>query len=88
MLYLPAEPSPWGNVFRNCAQEAFHLEVRDAYMVPAESERFRRFLDGQPALPDDEYKNSWNDLIRETTGRGVSVSRVHVVTVPHTDCHR
>ncbi|WP_067904110.1 DUF6879 family protein [Nocardia vaccinii] len=88
MLYLPAEPSPWVNVFRSCTQEAFHLEVRDAYMVPAESERFRRFLEGQPALPDDEYKNSWNDLIRETTGRGVTVRRVRVVTVPHTDYHR
>nr|WP_280243380.1 DUF6879 family protein [Nocardia abscessus] len=55
--------------------------------MPTESDRFRRFLAGEPALPD-EHKNRWNDLVEETTGRGVTVSRVRVVTVPHTDYHR
>lgn len=87
MLYLQHEPPDWVALFGDCRTEAFHLEVRDAYAVPAESDRFRRFLEGEPALPD-EHKNKWNDLIRETTRRGVTVSRVRVVTVPHSDYHR
>ncbi|MGY2113433.1 DUF6879 family protein [Nocardia gipuzkoensis] len=87
MLYLQHEPPDWVALFRDCKSEAFHLEVKDAYAVPTESDRFRRFLAGEPALPD-EHKNRWNDLVEETTGRGVTVSRVRVVTMPHTDYHR
>ncbi|MFC3964676.1 DUF6879 family protein [Nocardia jiangsuensis] len=87
MRYLQSEPPDWTSLLGECRAEAFHLEVRDAYAVPTESERFRRFLEGAPALPD-EHKNRWNDLIRETTARGVIVGRVRVVTVPHTDYHR
>ncbi|WP_312884751.1 DUF6879 family protein [Nocardia barduliensis] len=87
MLYLQHEPPDWVALFRACEAEAFHLEVRDAYAVPAESDRFRRFLAGEPALPD-QHKSRWNDLVEETTRRGVTVSRVRVVTVPHTDYHR
>lgn len=87
MLYLQSEPPDWTALFDECRAEAFHLEVGDVYAVPTESERFRRFLEGEPALPD-EHKNRWNDLIRETTRRGVVVGRVRVVTVPHTDYHR
>lgn len=87
MLYIQPDPPDWPGLFRACTAEAFHLEVRDAYAVPTESERFRRFLAGEPALPD-EHKDQWNELIQETTGRGVIVSRIRVVTVPHTDYHR
>lgn len=87
MLYLQNEPPDWVTLFRDCKADAFHLEVRDAYAVPTESERFRRFLEGQPPLPD-EHKDRWVDLMRETVGRGVTVSRVRVVTVPHSDYHR
>ncbi|MFE2996044.1 DUF6879 family protein [Nocardia sp. NPDC059246] len=87
MLLLPHDPPDWVSLFRDCKHDAFHLEVRDAYAVPQESERFRRFLAGEPALPD-EHKDRWNNLIRETTGRGVVVSRIRVVTEPITDYHR
>ncbi|WP_328391528.1 DUF6879 family protein [Nocardia sp. NBC_00416] len=87
MLYLQREPPDWAVMFRDCEFEAFHLEVRDAYAVPAETHRYRRFLDGLPALPDPD-KHQWNSMVREATGRGVSVTRVRVVTVPHTDYHR
>ncbi|MEV0107613.1 DUF6879 family protein [Nocardia sp. NPDC050799] len=87
MRYLPHEPPDWAALFRECVSEAFHLEVRDVYAVPAETCRLGRFLDGRPALPDDP-KNRWNTLIRETTGRGVTVRRVRVVSVPHSDYHR
>jgi hypothetical protein len=85
--YLPHEPPDWAALFRECVSEAFHLEVRDVYTVPAETGRLGRFLSGRPALPDDE-KDRWNMLIRETTGRGVTIRRVRVVSVPHSDYHR
>ncbi|QIS21019.1 DUF6879 family protein [Nocardia terpenica] len=74
----------WRALFRECRSEAFHLEVRDTYAVPSESESLRRFLNGDPPLP--EYgKRPWTELVQETVGRGVIVSRVRVVTVPHSD---
>ncbi|NEW32500.1 hypothetical protein GV791_07995 [Nocardia cyriacigeorgica] len=84
---MPNNPPDWPSLFRGCEADAFHLEVRDAYAVPAESERFRRFLDGEPVLPD-EQKDRWVELVRETVARGVGVSRIRVVTEPHTDYHR
>ncbi|WP_405162480.1 hypothetical protein OG203_40395 [Nocardia sp. NBC_01499] len=75
----------WPNLFRECHREAFHLETRDSYAVPHEAERIARFLNDEP--PPDP-KTPWQDLMRETTGRGVTVSRVRVITVPHTDYHR
>lgn len=76
----------WSELFRRCRGEAFHLEVRDDYGVPLESEPFRRFLANEP--DDYEWFAGWDALVRETTGRGVRMSRVRVVTVPHTDYQR
>ncbi|WP_159844977.1 DUF6879 family protein [Nocardia sp. CY41] len=80
--------SPWPDLFRQAKRSAFHLEVRDTYAVPSESEPLRRFLAGEPRLNDDEFWDSWGSLVRETTDRGVTVSRVRVVTVPLTDYQR
>ncbi|RJO74894.1 hypothetical protein D5S18_15875 [Nocardia panacis] len=78
--------NPWPELFRQARKSAFHLEVKDAYTVPAESEPFRRFLAGEP---QQEYgKRAWTGLVEETAARGVAVSRVRVVTVPHSDYHR
>ncbi|MEU6563149.1 DUF6879 family protein [Nocardia nova] len=78
--------NPWPDLFRQARVSAFHLESKDAYAVPAESEPLRRFLTGEPA---PEYgKRPWTELVEETASRGVTVSRVRVVTVPHTDYHR
>ncbi|WP_067667285.1 DUF6879 family protein [Nocardia miyunensis] len=76
----------WERLFRAARDSAFHLEVRDAYAEPSESEPLRRFIDGDP--PPDYDKSDWTDLIRSVTEKGVSVSRVRVVTVPHTDYQR
>lgn len=77
---------PWPELFGRCQREAFHLEVRDSYAVPSESEPFRRFLDGEP--DDNAWFEPWGRLMRETTTRGVKVTRVRVVTEPHSDYHR
>ncbi|HLS79328.1 MAG TPA: hypothetical protein VK083_21310 [Nocardia sp.] len=87
MRYLPLDPPDWAALLRGCESDAFHLESRDSYAVPAETARLQRFLSGEPALPD-EPKARWNALVRETTGRGVAVRRVRVVSVPHSDYHR
>ncbi|NNH73342.1 hypothetical protein HLB23_26380 [Nocardia uniformis] len=76
----------WSELFRQCHSEAFHLEVRDDYAVPLESEPFRRFLANEP--DDYAWFENWDALVRDATGRGVRMSRVRVVTVPHTDYQR
>ncbi|WP_067825477.1 DUF6879 family protein [Nocardia inohanensis] len=76
----------WDDLFHECRESAYHMEVRDTYAVASESEPLRRFLAGE--TPPDYDKSDWTDLIREMTGRGVVVSRVRVVTVPHSDYQR
>ncbi|BDT84444.1 hypothetical protein IU485_26170 [Nocardia cyriacigeorgica] len=78
--------NPWPELFGQCRRDAFHLEVRDSNAVANESEPFRRFLDGEP--DDSEWFEPWARLVRETTGRGVKMTRVRVVTVPHADYQR
>ncbi|MBF6326943.1 DUF6879 family protein [Nocardia transvalensis] len=73
----------FNDLFREAKNEAFHLEVKDSYETPEESEPFRRFLNDQP--DDYAWLQEWLDLITETTARGVKVHRARVVTVPHTD---
>jgi hypothetical protein len=76
----------WTGLFQQAERSAFHLEVKDAYAVPEESEPLRRFLNEEPA--DDVWFEPWADLMEQLTGRGVAVSRIRVVTVPHTDYQR
>lgn len=81
--------NPWPDLLRQASRSAFHVEVRDAYAVPSESEPLRRFLNGEPPpeSPDESW-NEWDDLVRDVTSRGVIVGRIRVVTVPHSDYHR
>lgn len=73
--------------FRTCVRSAFHLEVRDSYTTPSESEPLRRFLNGEPTSAD-YAERPWVQFMRETVARGVSVSRIRLVTVPHSDYQR
>jgi hypothetical protein len=78
--------NPWPDLFRASRREAFHLEVKDSYAVPLESEPFRRFLDGEP--DDYTWFDSWATQVRELTARGVAIRRVRVLSVPHVDYQR
>lgn len=78
--------NPWPELFGQCQRGAFHLEVKDTYAVANESEPLRRFLDGEP--DDNAWFEPWGELVRETTRRGVQVTRVRVITVPHVDYQR
>ncbi|WP_433663683.1 DUF6879 family protein [Nocardia sp. CA-128927] len=85
--YRPTdEPNLWPRLFSEAQLYAFHLEQRDSYAEPAEAERIKRYLAGE--APPASTNREWPDLIHDATGRGVTVSRIRVVTVPHTDYHR
>lgn len=84
MLLVPDEGFP--DLLRTCKREAFHLEVLDTYAEPNEHEPFRRFLADEP--DDYAWFQPWTELIQETTSRGVAVTRVRIVTEPHTDYTR
>ncbi|MEU2176153.1 MULTISPECIES: DUF6879 family protein [Nocardia] len=81
---MPDEGFP--DLLRTCKREAFHLEVLDTYAEPNEYEPFRRFLADEP--DDYAWFQPWTELIQETTSRGVAVTRVRIVTEPHTDYTR
>ena len=81
------ELRPTTELLRECRSEAFHLEVRDTYGVPDEDEAFRAFVDDEPY----DYRTWFHDrytFVEDLTARGVFVSRVRVVTVPHSDYQR
>ncbi|WP_232535177.1 DUF6879 family protein [Nocardia terpenica] len=78
---------PTIELLRECRHEAFHLEVRDQYSVPGEDEPFQRFLNGEH-FGYREWFQDWSQFVQELTARQVSVSRLRVVTVPHSDYQR
>ncbi|MBF6076136.1 hypothetical protein IU498_16060 [Nocardia beijingensis] len=84
MLLVPDEGFP--DLLRTCKREAFHLEVLDSYAEPNEHEPFRRFLADEP--DDYAWFQPWAELVEETTSRGVAVTRVRIVTEPHSDYTR
>ncbi len=78
----------WVELFEVTRTSAFHLEVRDTYAEPEESEPFRRFLDGVPEPPGGYDKSDWLELVATLAQRGVTMSRVRVVSVPLSDYQR
>ncbi|MEV0251461.1 DUF6879 family protein [Nocardia sp. NPDC050712] len=81
------EYRPTTDVLRDSRNEIFHLEVRDSYGVAGEDEALQAFLADEP-FDLRAWFQDWYDFVQETTARGVSVRRVRVVTVPHSDYQR
>ncbi|MGV9680050.1 DUF6879 family protein [Nocardia sp. NPDC003482] len=73
-------------LLRQCQREAFRLEVRDSYGVPGEQEPMQRFLNNEPFDLRGWFQD-WYDFVQEQSARGVTIRRVRVLTVPHTDYH-
>jgi hypothetical protein len=71
------------DLFRDFGRTAFHLELKDTYHTPEESGPFDLFMAGKP--DDYSWHQPWLRLVGEATRAGKSVSRVRVVTVPHSD---
>ncbi|MFD7283192.1 DUF6879 family protein [Streptomyces sp. NPDC059862] len=61
-------------------RDASHLELRDGYFVPGEQGPFQRRLNGDDA--DYSCLEPWTQLMQQTTGRGMTVRRVRMVTEP------
>lgn len=81
------ELRPTTELLGECRVEAFHLEVQDTYGVPDEDEAFQAFIRNEE-YDYREWFQDWYRLAQELTGRGVGISRVRVVTVPHSDYQR
>ncbi len=74
------------DLFRTFDRTAFHLELKDSYHTPHEADPFDLFMKGQP--DDFAWHQPWLRLVHEATQAGKSITRVRVVTVPHSDYAR
>jgi hypothetical protein len=70
---------------RGYQRAAFRLEVRDRYNDPGEAEPLRRFLAGQSI---GGWYEDWEELQRRWAAEGKRMTRVRVVTEPHSDYTR
>ena len=70
---------------RGYQHTAFRLEVRDRYNEPGEAEPLRQFLAGESI---GDWYEDWEDLQRRWAAEGKRMTRVRVVTEPHTDYAR
>ncbi|MET8544529.1 DUF6879 family protein [Kitasatospora sp. NPDC004799] len=66
-------------------RSAVHLEMRDGYML--DDPEFIAWQQGKRLDPNDResWWRSWLDVVAETTGRGVAMRRLRVVSEPVTD---
>lgn len=64
---------------------AFRLETRERYSEAEEAEPLRRFLAGQP---DYAWNEEWAAMMRRRTADSQRMSRVRIVTEPHSDYTR
>ena len=73
-------------LFRTFERTAFHLELKDSYHTPEEAGPFNLFLTG--AQDEFVWHQPWLKLVRQARQAGKSMTRVRVVTVPHSDYAR
>lgn len=69
-------------LFDAFTHEAFRLETRDQYLVPAEAERFRAFREGRPLPERSPQSSPWLAQIARRAALGRCQVRVHVVSWP------
>ncbi len=67
------------------ARTLFRLETLPQYLAPAEDERFRAFLEGQPLPERTPATSPWLKQISEGTAAGQQWQRVHIVQEPLSD---
>jgi hypothetical protein len=82
----PVRSDAFDDLFRTFERTAFHLELKDSYHTPHEADPFDLFMKGQH--DDFAWHQPWLRLVREATQAGKSITRVRVVTVPHSDYTR
>ncbi|MFI6910100.1 DUF6879 family protein [Nonomuraea sp. NPDC050394] len=67
-------------LFDNFTRDAFHLELRDEYGVPSETDPITRWQRGEP--DDLAWFEPWLERIRRVTAAGRTVRRVRVISEP------
>ncbi|MEU6170024.1 DUF6879 family protein [Streptomyces tanashiensis] len=81
------EPPRFDELLAGARRSAIHLEMRDEYAVPDETDDYRRWRatgnrDVDPASP---YWAPWVEMVRTATARGVVMRRVRIVSEPVSD---
>ena len=77
-----ASETTFAELFAVARESAFHLEMRDGYMLDDPS--FLAWLeDGR--VVDDPESQQWRALVREAVDRGVSIRRARIVSEPLSD---
>jgi hypothetical protein len=78
---VAAEPATY-DLFRSTERIAMHLEMRDSY-TPDDPD-WNDWKSGRRFDPVERW-HDWFELMRETTGRGVEIRRVRIVSEPVSD---
>lgn len=69
-----------GDALATFEHDAWRLEVRDVYAVPAETDRINEYLRTGLVTPSPK----WTRVVRAATGRDASIGRVRLVGYPIT----
>lgn len=80
---VPLARDDFRAMFDSFERTAFRLEARDEYNEPYTPKALGQFLAGEPV--DFSFLDGWTQTIRAGVSLGKRVSRVRVVTEPHTD---
>lgn len=70
------------DLVRSCERSAFHLEMRDAYMLS--DPKFTAWQSGFRYEPDnrDSWWRPWLDVVADARNRGVRIRRTRIVSEP------
>ncbi len=79
--------SSFEDLLTSAQHSAYHLEMRDVYAASYEEADFKVWQK-TGKWENTDYWQPWISLIQETTGRGVLVRRVHLVSVPLSESAR
>lgn len=77
-------PEDFDKLFRTFERDAFRLETLDDYSQSGGVDAYRAFLAGE-AQPESYKSAAWVTTVRNATGAGKRMYRVHVVSRPLTD---
>ncbi|MFF0488046.1 DUF6879 family protein [Nocardia sp. NPDC003482] len=76
----------WTGLYGSVTRSALHLELRDVYAVPDETERIAKWQAGQLTETEDrEWWAPWLDMTRAMVARGVDLRRARIVSEPLSD---
>ena len=73
-----------GELLASFERAAFRLETLDRYTVPSEDAAFAAFKAGQP-LERSIDRTPWLRIVHDATADGKRMSRVHLLSQPHSD---